>query len=774
VWLASALAGGTWVTFQVDVRNDLTSFMPRAATPEERLLVDELRRAPVARLILIALEGAPPEELAAASRSLAGKLRESDLFARISNGEHRVDEEAFQQLFAYRYLLSPTTSAERFSVESLRSALRRRLRELASPLSSLNKQLLPEDPTAELRSMLAAWRGQSRPHTHLGVWFSPDSKRALMVAETRAAGFHMQAQSRTVDTIRGALDPSPHHGVRLVLSGPGAFTVAARNVIRDETVMLAGAAGVVVLLILLASYRSVVLAVLSALPLAAGVLAAIIVVDLLFGGIHAITLAFGVTVIGVAVDYPIHLFSQLHGGERESHSLARVWPTIRLGAITTAMGYLAMTGAEFAGLTQLAVFAVVGLLTAAVSTRFGILPLLPKIREPRPHDRLLELYRCVERPGVVGSALVLALGVAAAVSLAAREASPWQDDVAALSPIPPALIARDRQMRRELGVPDVNHLVVVRGENAESALVASESLTESMGELVHAGVVADFELAARYLPSRAMQRARRDALPSRQRLEADLREALSGLPFRPGVFQPFIDAVAASRDLPPLAPGDLDGTALGSRVAALLIPVEDGWTALVALVGMGDAGAVEAWLAQMPDGDVRYLDLKRDTNRLMERFRQGATIRVLLGIVVIALVLWVGLRSGRRTALVMAPGLLAMLVASAMLLWLGHELTLFHLVSLLLVLGISIDYGLFFTRGDQEAETRARTFHGLCVCALSTISVFAILALSELPVLAAIGATVSLGVAIGFVAAIVLAQHAPASGSGARDTGGRT
>ena len=76
-------------------------------------------------------------------------------------------------------------------------------------------------------------------------------------------------------------------------------------------------------------------------------------------------------------------------------------------------------------------------------------------------------------------------------------------------------------------------------------------------------------------------------------------------------------------------------------------------------------------------------------------------------------------------------------------------------------MGISIDYGLFFSRDETDAGGRGRTFHGVVVCALSTVGVFAILASSELPVLRAIGTSVAVGVAVSFFASLLLAGSAP-------------
>jgi predicted exporter len=142
----------------------------------------------------------------------------------------------------------------------------------------------------------------------------------------------------------------------------------------------------------------------------------------------------------------------------------------------------------------------------------------------------------------------------------------------------------------------------------------------------------------------------------------------------------------------------------------------------------------------------------------MADFRQHAAARVLWGILALVVVLAIGLRNARRTMLVLLPGVLAVVIDVALLRLIGERLSLFHLVSLLLVVGISIDYGLFFSREDADAGTRGRTLYGLVVCALSTVSVFGILATSKLPVLNGIGSTVAVGVALSFLAAALLAR----------------
>lgn len=764
LWLAALAIGSVFALRETHVRNDMTSFMPRAATPTQRLLLNELRVGPVARLTIITIAGATQERLAAQSKRVAARLRSSGLFARVANGEQLLDDAERERLFPYRYHLSPEVNADRFSTRGLRDALAMRLRELASPIPMFDRPWLAEDPTAELRALLASWRGQSQPRRLHGVWFDADGKRALLLAQTLAPGLDLDAQQRAQREIRDAVADGGGDALVLDMSGTGVFAVTSRDVIRSETKRLGIAAAVVAIAILLVSYRSVRLLLIGGLPLLTAVVAGVLAVNLVFGAIHGIVLAFGVTVIGVAIDYPIHLFSHLDAGGSVERSLARVWPTIRLGAITTAMGYLAMSGTDFPGLAQFATFAIAGLLAAAACTRWGLAGWLPASYEPSRTWHLVDWYAMSARPGPVWIGAVALVAVAALVYVASRDEPPWEDDIAALSPIPRAVMARDRDLHAELGVPDTNHVLLVEAADAESALQASEALAERLHSLVEQGIITSFDLAARYLPSARTQRERRDSLPAPAILAERLGEAVAGTPFRADAFAAFEKAVATARTLPPLRPADLRGTVLGARVRSALLPVEAGWVALVTLSGVRDAKALQDWIARGPGAGLTYLDLKRDTESLMSDFREHAFARVIWGLAAIVAVLWLGLRSPRRALLVVLPGLVAVLVDIAALNIAGERLSLFHLVSLLLVVGIGIDYALFFSRAEDDAHMRGRTFHGLLVCVFSTVAVFGVLATSELPVLRAIGTSVAVGVALSFLAALVLARPDPTRG----------
>ena len=119
--------------------------------------------------------------------------------------------------------------------------------------------------------------------------------------------------------------------------------------------------------------------------------------------------------------------------------------------------------------------------------------------------------------------------------------------------------------------------------------------------------------------------------------------------------------------------------------------------------------------------------------------------------------LLVSLRTLRRVGDVLAPLGAALVVTVSVLTLAGDRLTLFHLVGLLLVVGVGSNYTLFFERQSFAVGDPERTVASTALCNASTVIGFGLLALAVAPVLSAIGATVALGAFLSLVFAAVLA-----------------
>ena len=756
-WLLGLIALAAFAMHSLHISTDLRSFMPPPKTPDQQLLMEQIGEGPGSRLLLLSIEGAPETRLAELSRGLVAKLHADPHFEQAINGAFdpsTLDE----KLLPYRWLLSPTLDTHALDAAYLADQLDQRVEDLASPAAALLKPLLARDPTLETLALAERWSPPKQPALRDGVWFSADGA-ALLLAQTHGAGFDPAAQGAAIDALNAAFRALPDVGAAtLAISGPGWFTVLINAQTRAEADRIGLVSTLGFVLLLLLAYRSLPSLLLAGLPVLSGGLAGVAALALAFGSAHGITLAFGFTLLGVAQEYPIRVLSHRRAGEDALASVRALWPLLATAIASAAIAYLAFFASGVSGLQQLAVFTIAGLLAAGLSTRYLLPRVLPAhFRDAADTPGLARAARAIDalpRPRWLPWLLAL-LGL---VVLWRAPGPMWQNDLAALTPVPQALLLRDAKLRGELGAPDVRYLLVLNATAADGVLALSETLEPRIAGLVHDGVLDAAELPSRYLPSLATQRARQAKLPDRATLAAALAEADRDLPFRSGLFDPFLADVEAARQLAPLDAATFAQSPLGARLASMLISRGDGWLGLATLSGVHDADAV-ARFADASDGRVRLLDLKGASESLVVAYRERILRALGVALVLLALTVMVALRSARRAWHVLAPMSLATLLVVVVERAAGLSLSLFHLVAVTLAAGLGLHYALFFERPVADAPEARRTLHATLVCVLSALLVFGLQAWSSLPVLRAIGLTVALGVGFHFCLSILMARR---------------
>ena len=756
-WLVALTLIAVFAIHTLRISTDLRSFMPPPQTPDQKLLMEQIGDGPGSRLLLIAIEGGSEATLATLSRGLARELQRDVHFEQVVNGAF--DPSALDAtLLPYRYLLSPTLDQHAFDAAYLGEQLEQRVEDLGSPAATLLKPLLARDPTLETLALAQRWTPPKAPAMGDGVWFSSEGG-ALLLAETRGAGFDPAAQGAAIDALEQAYQSLPDAAAaKLTLSGPGYFTVLISAKTRAEADRIGAVSTMGFIALLLIAYRSIPSLLLAALPVLSGGLAGIAALALFFGSAHGITLAFGFTLLGVAQEYPIRVLSHRRAGEDALASVRALWPLLATAIASAAIAYLAFFVSGVTGLQQLAVFTIAGLLVAGLTTRY----LLPRVLPSRFSD-------VADTPGLARAARFLdrlprprwlpwLLTALALVVLWFAPGPMWQNDLAALTPVPQDLLLRDAKLRGELGAPDVRYLLVLNGNDADDVLALSERLEPRIEALVGQGALDAAELPSRYLASIATQRARQAKLPDRATLQSTLAEASRDLPFRAGLFAPFLADVEAARRLPPLTPAMFGKTPLGARLASMLVKRADGWIGLATLSGVRDAHALTAFTLAS-NGRARLLDLKGASESLVIAYRERILRALGFALVLLALTVVIALRSPRRAWHVLAPMSLATLLVLVVERACGISLSLFHLVALTLAAGLGLHYALFFERPVADAAEGRRTLHATIVCVISALLVFGMQAWSSLPVLRAIGLTVALGVGFHFCLSILMARE---------------
>lgn len=775
VWLG-LIAIAAWQAARTPIRTDLSVFLPRAPAIEQQILIEQLRAGALARLVLVGIEGGTAEERAEASSALAATLRADAQFTQVANGDGQSLQADRAFVFRQRYLLSPTVDAARFSVEGLRAAISETIEAVASPAGMLAASLLPRDPTGETLQLIDSLAGPVTPRREAGVWAAHDGARALLMVALRAPLIDSDAQQHALATLDQKFSALNLPQLRLLKTGPAVFAAESRERIITEAAALSTLSTVLVIALLWFAYRSVPTLLLGLVPVACGVLAGFAVVGAGFGYVHGVTLAFGVTMIGEAVDYAVYLFVQAEGGHDPLNSTSwqqRLWPTLRLGMATSIAGFGVLLLSGFPGLAQPGLFAIAGLIAAALATRYGLPLLVPhgfKLRDLSAIGMRLEAV--VERLAR-GRRWIWLPCLAAAAIIGFNADRLWQRELTALSPVPLEARQLDARLRADLGAPDVRYIVAVPASDREGALRGAEATAARLAPLVQQGLLSHFDTPTRWLPSEATQRARREALPPAAELQSRLQQALQGLPLRPEKLQGFVEDVERARQAPLLSADSLAGTSLGLGLQSLLVEREapaagePAWLALLPLHGLDGAAEVAALRAALASADRSgqtplLLDMKSATDTMYADYlREAAWLSGGAGLAIV-LLLASSLRSLPRLARVVLPLAAAVLCVVGGLVAAGVSLTLLHLVGLLLVVAVGSNYSLLFDRRSrlEPSASRVEATRMLVSVALAmatTILTFGVLAFSSVPVLGMIGSTVAPGVVLAFIFSAALA-----------------
>jgi predicted exporter len=211
---------------------------------------------------------------------------------------------------------------------------------------------------------------------------------------------------------------------------------------------------------------------------------------------------------------------------------------------------------------------------------------------------------------------------------------------------------------------------------------------------------------------------------------------------------------------------ELQGTSLATGVDALLLNGGARWSALLPLrvpttVAI-DVSRVHSAIAKVALGEgveAVVLDVKGEVDRLYSSYLSEVIRLSLAGFAGIVLLLLIFLRSPLRVLRVVAPLVLAVLTVAACLVLMGQQLTLLHLIGMLLIVAVGSNYALFFDRRASEAQAGSAplTLASLVIANAATVVGFGVLGFSSVPILAALGTTVAPGALLALVFSALLA-----------------
>ena len=614
------------------------------------------------------------------------------------------------------------------------------LSQLYSAFSGVSGKELQNDPLMLMRGSQLAMAKNGQRLRLMDGWLVTQDQQGnywyLLHGELAGSSFDMQ-QTHTLVTTLATLEKTlkSHYPHAQLLSRGTAFysDYASQQAKRDiSTLGVATLLGVILLIV--AVFRSLRPLLLCVLSIGTGALAGTVVTLLAFGELHLMTLVMSMSIIGISADYTLYyLTERMVHGEATSpwQSLTKVRNALLLALLTTVAAYLILMLAPFPSIRQMALFAAVGLSASCLTVIFWH-PWLCRGLPVRPVPAMVLMLRWLaawrrNKKLSVGLPVALAL-----FSLAGLATLRVDDDISQLQALPQHILAQEKAITALTGQSVDQKWFVVYGKSAQQTLARLERFTPALEQAKKEGWLGGY----RTIPLNSLARQQQDLALLKNAAPA-VAKALQNAGIT--TINPDLSAMPVTVD------------------DWLASPASEGWRLLWLTLADGESGVLVPAEAVKNSAalnalstkytGVAWVDRKSSFDELFALYRHILTGLLLVALAVIACGAVV--RLGWRKGLIsLVPSVLSLGCGLAVLSLGGHTVNLFSLLALVLVLGIGINYTLFFS---NPRGTPLTSFLAITLAMLTTLLTLGMLVFSATQAISSFGIVLVSGIFTAFL-----------------------
>ena len=758
LWLAAVVLILAYLAFRIAggivLQSNILALLPRTERDAAAQSVEDRITNSFAKRVVFLVGDRAPEKAAAAARKLSAVLEKSGAISALTS---KIDADAQRRIgaayFPYRSgLLTGQDRADLLAGHGEKLVARSQAM-LYGPGGLAMAKLIGRDPFFLLPNFLL---NLPTPQSRLAIDGDVLSVRdgdityVLVSADLAGDPFSLQFQEKfghVVDDATAALK-SATPDLKILRTGAVFYAHESADEAMNETTIIgfvSMAATLALIFIVFGGLRPIILGFLS---IAVGIVCAAVGTLLIFGQMHSVSLLFGVSLIGISVDYSLQYFCEYFdpAAANPHERLRRVLPGVIIGLITTLIGYFTLWLAPFPGLQQVAAFSLIGLIASFLTVALWY-PYLDSTRAPRADSRTVRLagkhWALWEAPRL-RAARIAVIGICAAAGIAGLFVLKADDNVHHLQSMPADLTRQEDEIKGLTGTSASAQFLLIRAKDERSLLETEERIAGRLSDLRKSGALDGYTAMSQFVPSIARQKENR----------ALVREKLMS-PFLPAYlegtsYQGKID-YAEPKDF--LTPDKLPKAGPLSLLPLLDIGTHSAPAHVILLGGVENIAAIDAQIKNIPG--VRLVSLADDWSRLFGNYRRYAVGLLALSVVLMyPMLAW---RYGWAQALrVLAPSLVAVALAPPIAALMGVSFTFFNAMALVLVLSIGVDYSVFCR--ESSGVRKPVTTLAIALAALSTILSFGMLALSRVFAVHAFGMTMLIGIFLAFL-------FAPAAGS---------
>ena len=740
------------------VQSDILAMLPHLQ--QDELTHNALQQVEnrLANQVYIAIVSSQKDTAINAAKTLINQLKQDSqqAFSQVTSASDSNISELGKWYFDHRFKLLTADQQDALASKQLDGLIAKAQQQLYSAFGFANSQMISQDPLLLFSDNMLALTASSLQQEQ-GILFNQQANQtaAIVIAKGAQSAFNPNAQQQQLAALNHAFAAMAGSDVQILKAGALFHAQAATESAKQEITFIGGLSLIGVIILVWLGFRTLMPLHLALLTLSSGFVLALVATLSLFNELHLLTLVFGTSLIGIAIDYSFHFYCEkLSQPQHHAYQvLDDILPAMTLALVTSSLAFIGIGFTPFPGMQQVAVFCATGLLGAYITLVLAF-PLLAN-KPLKPSSALnwaqyyLHFVAKLSANPTINKIIFCVIGLVIFAGLLLLQ---HNDDIRHLQQSPQQITDEENQLRQWLSGGTDNQFILVSADTEIALLEALHQLTPTLAQAVNQGELTHFFSLASLLPSLSQQQKnyQLQGLIYQQNLPHIIDQL--GLNDDSGLLNQSLQSAYLQAQPANLTPDALLALADTALKDLWLTPNNNGIVgAIVLLTGINNLDGLTTRInhTQINDAKVKLVDKVGDISHLMGQYRQF-TLVLLLGVLVIASVLFCFKYPLKLALAVIGVPTLAIMLTLSSLGLLGSPFSLFHALALILVLGIGIDYSLFFA---EAKHTSTGVMMAIFMSATSTLLAFGLLAFSHTNAIHFFGLTLLLGIGYTFLLA---------------------
>jgi len=386
------LFGLVYLSLQLKFEEDITKLIPeneKAVTLNK--VLDQVDFADKIVIHLKVEEKGNVNELTQVATELVAHI-EKDCSDYVTDIQGVVNDDDFEETLGFVYDNLPlflteedyTTIKERTTTEAIHKSTADNYKTLISPSGFVARKTILKDPFGisflGLQKLKELQVGDDFTIKN-GFVITTDEKHLLLFLKPKLASNETDKNTAFVtqlNSIKTKLNATFKNKVSIGYYGATVVAVANANQIKTDIQLTVSIALSILFLILILFYKKISIPILLFIPTVFGALLAVTTLYLFRGTISAISIGIGSILLGITLDFSLHILTHYRKNTNVKELYADVTKPIIMSSITTALAFLCLLFIKSRALQDLGIFAAVSVFGAA----FFALLLIPHLYKP--------------------------------------------------------------------------------------------------------------------------------------------------------------------------------------------------------------------------------------------------------------------------------------------------------------------------------------------------------------------------------------------------------